>query len=140
MSVSSSLVSRLDSLSYILQQDSLLHTGGHIRNFLPQWKLLTGDKLIIDIILHGLRLNFSKIPSLTSSKEYPRPLSEASAIDLEVKKLSSKQVILPSSHEPGENFANLFTVPKSDSSRRTILNLKELNTSWKYCLYLDSFY
>ena len=122
-------MSKLDCLLFQLHCDLLNHRGGNIGYFLPQWKSLTGDKFIIDIIMHGLRLSFSKIPSLSSSREYPRPPSEIVAIDNEVSKLSSMQVIVPSTHEPGENFANLFTVPKSDSSRRTILNLKKLNTS-----------
>ena len=121
------LESQLSSLVHILKSD--IHRGGQSSIHLQEWKNLTGDKAIIDIIIHGLKLNFTKIPSLSPSREYPRPSSETLAIDDEGQKLLSISVITPSFHEPGENFSNLFTVGKPDDSRRTTLNIKNLNLS-----------
>ena len=58
---------------------------------------------------------------------YSRPSAETLAINQELQKLLSIGVITPYFYEPGENFSNLFIVPKLDDSIRTILNLKDLN-------------
>ena len=103
------------------------YEAGNIKYHEAQWKNLTSDKFIIDIITHGLKLNFSQQPSEKNPFEYKRPDQEFQIIDLEIKKLMAKGVISISPIEPGDYFSNLFTTPKKDGTFRTILNLKQLN-------------
>ena len=44
--------------------------AGNIRNCLAQWRKITSDKIIIDIIMHGLKLNFSGHPPEKTPFEY----------------------------------------------------------------------
>ena len=101
--------------------------AGNINNFEVEWREITSDKFIIDIIRYGLRLNFSQQPPEKAPFEYKRPEKEFRIIDLEIIKLQSKGVISHSPIETGDYFSNLFLTPKKDGSFRTILNLKYLN-------------
>lgn len=103
------------------------YRGGKISSFPQYWKSLTSDKFIIDIVLHGLRLNFACIPEGNHAHEYGRNKTDIDSISREISALLAKRVISISSHEEGEYFSNLFTVPKPDGTLRTILNLKKLN-------------
>ena len=102
-------------------------SAGHIKNFVKNWKNLTSDSVILDIVKHGLKLNFtSEIPS-KGPFEYPRSKQDTSIISKEVEKLLQKGVITECNVEDGDYFSSLFTTPKKDGSYRTILNLKYLN-------------
>ena len=101
--------------------------AGNIRNCLAQWRKITSDKIIIDIIVHGLKLNFSGHPPKKTPFEYVRPQKEFRTIDAEITKLLEKGVISPSHIEVGDYFSNIFTATKKDGTYRTILNLKFLN-------------
>ena len=102
--------------------------AGNIRNYLQNWKKLTSDSNILEIIKSGLKLNFSGVPPENSPFEYPRKGDERKIINVEVQRLLTKEVIeLSTTQEKGEYFSNLFTAPKKDGTHRTILNLKFLN-------------
>ena len=102
--------------------------AGNISKHAEAWKKLTGDKFIIDIVTHGLLLNFhdnyrpSKYPF-----QYPRGKKETDVINKEISDLLRKGVICISPPMPGDYFSNLFTREKKDGTMRTILNLKYLN-------------
>ena len=84
--------------------------GGNITNHVAAWKKLTGDKFIIDIVTHGLRLNFTDgCPTGKPPFEYPRSKKEFEYIDTEVRILLNKCVISPSPYVTGDYFSNLFT-------------------------------
>lgn len=102
--------------------------AGNIRNYVHNWKKITSDKNIIDIVTDGLQLNFTDCPPQGSEPfEYPRGQNEHYTINEEVNKLLAKEVIKPCGRETGEYFSSLFTRDKKDGTYRTILNLKSLN-------------
>ena len=57
---------------------------------------------------------------------------EEQVIDLEISKLLKNQVIVETSHSPGEYLSTVFVRPKKDGSFRMILNLKKLNEWVEY--------
>ena len=81
----------------------------------------------MDIILHGLKLEFTDLPPENEPFEYPRGKVEFENIDHEVNQLLGKGVVEYCDREEGEFFSNLFTTLKKDGTFRTILNLKTLN-------------
>ena len=50
----------------------------------------------------------------------------------EVNKLLQKEVIIPTSNEPGQFISTIFLRPKPDGTHRMILNLKLFSKSVKY--------
>lgn len=102
--------------------------GGQLSLFLDQWKKLTSDSSILDII-SGDDLEFISDPPLQSS--YP-PNSicreHIPLVEKEVSDLKEKNIIVPCTHEVGEFISPVFTVPKKDGKIRLILNLKKLNS------------
>ena len=102
-------------------------SAGHIKNFVKNWKELTSDRVILDIVEHGLKLNFSADIPRKGPFEYPRSKRDTGIITEEVEKLLLKGVITKSNIADGDYFSSLFTTPKKDGSYRTILNLKYLN-------------
>ena len=102
--------------------------AGDIRNYAHNWRKLTSDKNILDIVSKGLRLNFIDYPPQGSEPfEYPRGHVETRTINEEVNKLLDKGVVRPCGRDNGEYFSSLFTRDKKDGTYRTILNLKSLN-------------
>ena len=101
--------------------------GGAIGNQIKEWKNITSDKYIINIIMYGLKLNFMSPPPGRAPFEYQRSQSEREIISGEIRNLLKKRVIEPCVAEHGEYFSNLFTAPKKDGTYRTILNLRSLN-------------
>ena len=102
--------------------------AGNIKNYVSNWRKITSDRYILDIVQKGLTLNFTNYPPDSSEPfEYPRGQKEFETIDSEVKKLLRKKVIRRCDREDGEYFSSLFTTPKKDGTYRTILNLKSLN-------------
>ena len=99
----------------------------NITNYVSQWCKVTSDKFIIDIVRHGLRINFTQEPPEREPFEYKRCKQDFLIIEMEVANLLSKGVISESPIESGDYFSNLFTTPKKDGTYRTILNLKYLN-------------
>ena len=101
--------------------------AGSIQYNLENWKKITSDKNILDIVRNGLKLEFKNEPPEKDAFEYPRPKQEWEIIDKEIKKLLKKKVVEPCQPEEGEYYSNLFTAEKIDGTYRTILNLKFLN-------------
>ena len=57
---------------------------------------------------------------------------ESTVFQSEVNKLLQKEVIIPTSNEPGQFISTIFLRPKPDDTHRIILNLKLFNKSVKY--------
>ena len=110
-----------------LQQEVENFSAGHIKDFVKNWKKLTSDKVILDIVEHRLKLNFSADIPHKGPFEYARNRRDTGIITKEVEKLLLKGVITKSNIVDGDYFSSLFTTPKKDGSYRTILNLKYLN-------------
>ena len=102
--------------------------GGSTKLFAENWKKLTSDKYILDIVTNELRLDFKEIPK---NRQYHFRTLKNDELDIEkaeVDKLLSKQVICKSERERNDYLSNVFTRNKTDGRKLMILNLKRFNT------------
>ena len=107
--------------------------AGNIKNFLENWKRITSDKYILDIVKHGLKLEFlSEAPNRKPFRVTYN--SKENNISQEINKLLKKKVIVETIAEKGYFFSSVFLRAKKDESCKMILNLKKLNK------YIDSKY
>ena len=103
-------------------------TGGNTKLFAKNWKKLTSDKYILDIVTNGLRLDFKEFPENRQYQFRPLKNDELNVVKAEVDKLLSKQVICESRRERNDYLSNVFTRNKKDGGKHMILNLKQFNT------------
>ena len=106
--------------------------GGNTKLFAKNWKKLTSDKYILDIVTNGLRLDFKEFPDNRQYQFRPLKNDELDVVKAEVDKLLSKQVICESRRERNDYLSNVFTRNKKDGGKRMILNLKQFNTHITY--------
>ena len=66
--------------------------GGNISSQIYNWKKITKDQVILDIIQHGLKFRIGDKPVTNSFFEHPRSIDERLIIDGETQKLLQKQV------------------------------------------------
>ena len=106
--------------------------GGNTSSKIFNWKKITKDKVILDIIQHGLKLRTVDKPVTNAHFEHPRSIDERVIIDGEIQKLLRKQGIEEAANDTNTAgyYSNLFTNRKKDVTYRTILNLKKFN---EYC-------
>ena len=67
--------------------------GGNISSRIFNWTKITKNKVILDIIQHGLQLRIVDKRVTNVSFEHPRSIDEKAIIDGEIQKLLRKQVI-----------------------------------------------
>ena len=104
---------------------------GNISSQILNWKKITKDKVILDIIQHGLKLRIVDKPVTNAPFEHPRSIDETAIIDGEIQKLLRKQVIEEVANDTNTGYySNLFTNRKMNGAYITILNLKKFN---EYC-------
>ncbi|KAK4303876.1 hypothetical protein Pmani_024127 [Petrolisthes manimaculis] len=107
--------------------------GGNIFTHRSQWRCLTSDKWILDVVV-GNVLVFESLPVQSS---LPRPLNLSRAhqnvLDAALQVFLKKKIIerCEAGDSPGF-FSNVFPTFKIDGLARVILNLKELNNYVKY--------
>ena len=101
-----------------------------MKNFLQNWKCITSDPVIIDIVKNGLKIDFNIYPPPTCVPcQYPFNETETKIIDHLMEKLLTKKVVIPADIQKDDFFSPIFTRPKKDNDYRFILNLKQLNLS-----------
>ena len=106
--------------------------GGQLSLHLKDWKELTSDKKILEII-KGDIIEFENVPIVRhNAKNASFTEEENEYVKSEILKLLSKSVIIETHHENTEYVSPIFIVPKADGGTRLILNLKGLNTFIKY--------
>ncbi|CAB4038826.1 Hypothetical predicted protein, partial [Paramuricea clavata] len=106
--------------------------AGRLSSYAEQWKLLTSDKFILDMVT-GAHIELSSTPFQVKCQQKKLFSSkERLVIDSEIKSLLAKGVIVPSVTEPGEYISPIFIIPKKDGSYRMILNLKQFNEHVAY--------
>ena len=103
------------------------YIAGNIRNYLAQWKALTQDQWIHQVV-EGYQIQFSSAPPVDNAcpmYEMDKPRLEA--LDQEILDLLNKGAV--EKVESGElGFASpMFVVPKKGGKWRPIINLKFLN-------------
>ena len=108
-----------------------LYVAGRIRFYKHNWEKITSDPVILSIV-SGMKIEFDvKVVQNTPPVSIRMNGKESLAVDVEVKKLLSKGVIVASEHESDEFISIIFTRPKKEGLRM-ILNLKELNETVAY--------
>jgi len=100
--------------------------AGKLKHYLPQWKAITTDKKVLSIV-EGYKIplisnNFSS-PVNAISYSY----EDEQCIFTSVRQLLAIDAISICNHADGEFISPIFLVPKSDGTKRFILNLKKLN-------------
>ena len=96
------------------------------------WKRITSDKYILDIVKQGLKLKFLSEAPHREPFRVTYNTKENGIISQEISKLLKKKVIVQTIAEKGNFFSSVFLSAKKDESYRMILNLKKLNK------YIDS--
>ena len=106
--------------------------AGQIRYFFENWKDITIDEDILDMVL-GVDISFEDLPKPTKLPENHCFSNEQKiAIQEEINSLLKKGVIKKAEHSNQERVSPIFVVPKKDGKWRMILNLKDLNLDIEY--------
>ena len=105
--------------------------GGQISKFVLNWKKITSDRNIINIVM-GDSIKFIDTPPCQHFASNPLNPEEARYVKSEITKLKSKRIIKRTHHENIEYVSPIFVTPKSDGDYRVILNLKQLNQFIEY--------
>lgn len=103
--------------------------AGRIHKFTAEWKKLTRDPVILDIVQHcHLDINVEEIGHLFSRETtYKFSAVENLIISDEIEKLLDLKVIVATQREMGQVISPIFLRPKKDGGYRMVLNLRELN-------------
>ena len=101
--------------------------AGQLAHKLCEWQKITSDSEVLQTVC-GEEIEFVNFPhQVKAPKENKFSKAEQLVVEQEIKKLSSKGIIVKSPYEPGEFISPIFLIPKPDGSHRLILNLKGLN-------------
>lgn len=117
-------------------------TAGCIAHSLPAWRTITSDNEILSTVM-GMKIDFDTKPRQQFLPNCRRPATEATIIDAEIKKLSSKRVIEPTGHCPNEIISDVFVRAKKDGTHRMTLTLRtstnmQTKSSLRWTLYTPS--
>ena len=101
--------------------------AGNLKIFYLNWKLITNNKIFLDIIKNDLKIDFKEVPVNICVPKIHHSTKEKEIINSEIQKLLDNGVIVQCDREPNDFVSTVFTRKKKDDSSRTILNLKYLN-------------
>ena len=100
----------------------------NLKNHLTKWENVTSDKIILDIIENGLKLDLIDTPKSNSKFAFPLSHEEKLIVKKEVALLKGKNIVAKANVTENNTFVSgVFTRSKKDGSKRMILNLKRLN-------------
>ena len=112
----------------ILNRDIQNFRGGNLKNHLTKWENVTSDKIILDIIENGLKLDLIDTPKCNSKFAFPLSHEEKLIVKKEVALLKGKNIVAKANVTENNTFVSgIFTRSKKNGSKRMILNLKRLN-------------
>ena len=102
--------------------------GGRLRFFLDEWKKLTSDAFILDMV-SGMSLSLTDLPT---QRKLPHPVhmpkEQVKSVEAQIQQLIDKNAIMETTFNPSTDFlSTVFAVPKSDGNFRLVLNLKKFN-------------
>ena len=109
--------------------------AGRLRFFSNEWKKLTSDKNILDIVQHSHIDFIDGIPSVQNKNSIRFSKfndKETMVIESEVMNLLKMNVIEKVQSCENEFISPIFVRPKKNGEYRMILNLKELNKNVQY--------
>ena len=98
-----------------------------MKNYFTVWQKITSNRVILDIIKNGLKINFKERPGITSAPKIPHGEQKIKIINTEIKKLLVKAAIIDCERDKGGFISTIFTRQKKDGFLKTTLNLKHLN-------------
>ena len=106
--------------------------GGRLCHFLEEWKAITSDQWVLEVIEHGYSLEFMQQPPPPTGVRPTRlPSEQQKEIVLkEVATLLEKNAIepVPPSEVREGFYSTIFCIPKKDPNKlRPCINLKPLN-------------
>ena len=116
--------------------------GGWLKHFLPQWKALTSDPFILNMVT-GMDIPLeNRQPQVSIPPELVFSEAEKQAADEQIQTLLTKRAIVECFHiSPDDFVSNVFLRPKKGGSYSMILNLKCLTIScsmnilkWKHLI------
>ncbi len=108
-------------------QNDVSVLAGRIRFYINNWKYITKDKFILDVV-KGFSVPFFKKPvQLNEPKENIFHGTELSLIDVEIRKLIKCKAIVQTCFETDQFVSTIFSVPKHNGKIRLVINLKTLN-------------
>ena len=118
-------VSIIPDLLEYFKSKVLNFKGGRLVSYLDNWKLVTSDSNILDMV-SGAHIEFSSTP-IQVRPPITKVFSsgDKQVIASEIKSLLGKGVVVPYTTDPGKFISPIFTTPKKDGSYRMILNLKK---------------
>lgn len=117
----------------ISERNVCIKVAGRLKYFLSEWKLITKDHKILDMVQH-CHLEFIELPS----QHYNIPpiylfnTREAKIIDNEIQTLLNKGVYEESQPLQHKVISSIFLRKKKNGSYRMIFNLKRLNECIEY--------
>ena len=104
-----------------------LPLAGRVRYFLENWKKLTNDQAILQMV-QGYEIPFNSPPQQNFIPKSPvLNQVEKQLVDQEVKEMLSKGAIQKVKPTRDHFISNIFLVPKKDGGNRPVINLKKLN-------------
>ena len=102
--------------------------GINLKNHLAKWKNVTSDKIILNIIENGLKLDLIDTPKSNSKFAFPLSYEEELIVKKEVVLLKAKNIAAKATVTENNTFeSGVITRSKEDGSKPMILNLKRLN-------------
>ena len=103
--------------------------AGRLKLCAQAWRKVTQNNVILNIITHGLKIQFHTIPKIRTLPPSSFSKTRTEAINIEILELLDESAIKEISPSPNQFLSPIFDVPKKDSlNRRIILNLKILNS------------
>ena len=72
---------------------SCTFVAGKIKYYYKNWRDITSDRFILDIVKYGLKIDFKNKPQLANVPKIPHNAEEKSIVNLEIDKLLKKGVI-----------------------------------------------
>ena len=103
--------------------------GGRLSLFMNEWKKITDDKWVLEIIQKGYKLEFLKKPAFGGIKHTRVPPDQIELISLEIESLLKKNAIekVSTKNAKAGFYSTLFLVAKKSGEMRPVINLRPLN-------------
>jgi hypothetical protein len=106
--------------------------GARLKLFSKEWRSVTNDPWILQIVDSGFRIDFISRPFQSADPGECSMSQQMQAVcDEEVSNLLRKKAISLASNTPGF-FSRIFAIPKISGGYRPIINLKNLNQHIHY--------
>ena len=112
----------------IVSRDIHNSTGGNLKNHLTKWKNVTSNKIILDVIENGLKLDLIDTPKSNSKFAFSLSYEQELTVKKAVALLKGKNIVVKANITENNTFVSgVYSKSKKDGSKRMILNLKILH-------------